>query len=216
MREKKSKLIVVATVALLAVASLAANCGDDRKQTAEPVAAAERNPRWAQPLERPGLPNLNKVSNALYRGAQPEPEGFVELQKMGIKTVVNLRSIHSDRDDMAKAGLEKGALGYEHIRMTAWNPEHEEIVRFIRIMADPANHPVFVHCQHGADRTGLQCAVYRVAIQGWSKREALREMTEGGYGFHRIWVNLPTWFEDLPIEKLARQAGIDRRREQAR
>jgi len=208
MREKKSKLIVVATVALLAVASLAANCGDDRKQTAEPVAAAERNPRWAQPLERPGLPNLNKVSNALYRGAQPEPEGFVELQKMGIKTVVNLRSIHSDRDDMAKAGLEKGALGYEHIRMTAWNPEHEEIVRFIRIMADPANHPVFVHCQHGADRTGTVVAAYRTVIQGWTREAALEEMTQGGFGFHTIWVNLPEYVLKLDIDRIKRDAGL--------
>jgi hypothetical protein len=50
--------------------------------------------------------------------------------------------------------------------------------------------------------------VYRVAVQGWSKEEALREMTQGGYGFHDIWVNLVPWFKKLDIKAVKQKAGI--------
>ncbi|GAF98053.1 unnamed protein product, partial [marine sediment metagenome] len=35
---------------------------------------------WATAIERPGLPNFHKVSDSLYRGAQPTAEGFRELK----------------------------------------------------------------------------------------------------------------------------------------
>ena len=47
--------------------------------------------KWAERIELPGLPNLHKVSDDLYRGAQPTAEGMRQLKKIGIKTVVNLR-----------------------------------------------------------------------------------------------------------------------------
>ena len=125
----------------------------------------QRPANWATPLQgKPGLPNFHQVSDTLYRGAQPEEEGFAELKKMGIKTVVNLRTFHSDRDECAEAGLD-----YIKINMQAWEGETEEIVDFLKIVTDPEKQPVFVHCQHGADWTGTVCAFYRMAIEGWSK-----------------------------------------------
>ena len=94
---------------------------------------------------------------------------------MGIKTIINLRSFHSDRDEIGQA-----ALAYEHIYMKAWHPEEKEVVRLLKIVTDPKRTPVLVHCQHGADRTGTMVAVYRIAVQGWSKAEAIRELTQGG------------------------------------
>lgn len=53
------------------------------------------------------------------------------------------------------------------------------------------------------------CAVYRIAVQGWTKEAAIREMRQGGYGFHRIWGNLPNWIESLDIESVKKEAGIE-------
>jgi hypothetical protein len=92
--------------------------------------------------------------------------------------------------------------------MKAWHPEEKEAVRFLQIVTNPRRTPVLVHCQHGADRTGTLVALYRVAVQGWSKEEALREMTEGGFGYHEVWVNLPPWFRDLDIEEIKGRAGL--------
>jgi len=164
---------------------------------------SDRPAVWAQPIDRPGLPNLHRVSDTLYRSAQPTAEGMRQLKAMGVETVINLRSFHSDRDEIGDTGL-----GYEHLYMKAWHPEEEDAVRFLQIVTNPRNTPVLVHCQHGADRTGTMVALYRVAVQGWSKEEALREMTEGGFGFHEVWVNLPPWFRDLDIDAVKRRAGL--------
>jgi protein tyrosine/serine phosphatase len=57
--------------------------------------------------------------------------------------------------------------------MTSWYPEEEEMIKVLQILMDPNRTPVFVHCQHGADRTGLICAAYRLVICGWTKEEAI-------------------------------------------
>src|SRR5256885_1649694 len=52
----------------------------------------------------PGVPNFARVSDVLYRGAQPTHEGFLELKKLGVRTVVSLRQMHSDRDMLSGTG----------------------------------------------------------------------------------------------------------------
>ncbi|MBN2210712.1 MAG: dual specificity protein phosphatase family protein, partial [Sedimentisphaerales bacterium] len=84
----------------------------------------------------------------------------------------------------------------------------KEVVRFLEIVSDPERQPVLVHCQHGADRTGTMCAMYRIVIEGWPKEEALREMTLGGFGFHEVWDNLPDWINELDIESIKAKAGL--------
>ncbi|MBW2527856.1 MAG: tyrosine-protein phosphatase [Deltaproteobacteria bacterium] len=140
----------------------------------------------------------------LYRGAQPTAAGMAELSRLGVRTVVNLRKLSSDRDLMGALPLD-----YEHLGMTAWDPDDEEVVAFLKIATDPARQPVFVHCKHGADRTGLVVAVYRVVVEGWSKQAAIREMTDGGYGFHSIWQNLVRYLEKLDVERIRQEAGLE-------
>ena len=163
----------------------------------------DRPPHWAKPMEVKGLPNLHKISDTFYRSAQPSSEGMKSVREMGIETIVNLRSFHSDRDEIGETGL-----AYEHISMKAWHPEEEDAVRFLQIVTNPKRSPVLVHCQHGADRTGTMCALYRIAVDGWSKEEALKEMTQGGFGFHGIWGNLIRWINGVDIEEIKKRAGI--------
>lgn len=184
------KLLVTAMLVIMRVSLLHA-------------ADTNRPATWAVAIKTNGLSNFYKISERLYRSAQPTAQGMRTLKELGIKTVLNLRSFHSDRRKLGNA-----ALTYEHIYMKAWHPEEEEIVRFLRLVTNETNGPVLVHCQHGADRTGTMCAVYRVAVQGWTKEEALKEMKDGGYNFHSVWRNLPTWFNKLDIEKIRKAAGI--------
>ena len=125
------------------------------------------------------------------------------LKAVGIETVINLRSFHSDRDKIGNI-----ALACESISMKAWHAEEEDAVKFLKIVTNPKRGPFLVHCQHGADRTGTMCVLYRVAVQGWSKEEALKEMVEGGFGFHGIWKNLIQWIDGLDVERIKRRAGI--------
>ncbi len=170
--------------------------------SAEPT--EDRPESWAQRVHVEGAPNLFQVSDSLYRSAQPTAEGMRNLKDLGVVTVVNLRSFHSDRDEIGTT-----ALAYEHIYMKAWHPEHKEIIRFLQIVTDAKRAPVLVHCQHGADRTGTMTAVYRIAVQGWTKEEAIKEMINGGFGFHTIWKNLPDWIRDLDVDSIRNEAGIE-------
>lgn len=160
--------------------------------------------RWAQSVTIGGVPNLFQVNDSLYRSAQPTAEGMRRLKERGVTTIVNLRSFSSDRDEIGGTGL-----AYEHIYMKAWHPEHHEAVRFLQIATDPKRTPVLVHCQHGADRTGAMVALYRVAVEGWCKEDAIREMTDPRHGFNPIWVNLPEWIRELDVDAIREEAGIE-------
>jgi len=158
----------------------------------------ERPKNWAVPLELEGVPNFYRVTDQLYRSAQPTEEGMKNLTKYGFETIISLRSLHSDREIIGVTGL-----GYERIIMQAWNLEEKDILRFLQLVTNPKRHPVLVHCQHGADRTGTVVAVYRIVVQDWEPQEAIREMKEGGYGYHTIWNTfVDRFFDKLETTKL--------------
>ncbi len=90
--------------------------------------------------------------------------------------------------------------------MKSWHAENEDAVSFLKIVTDPKRTPVLIHCQHGADRTGTQCARSNPdGGSGWTKEEAVKEMTEGGFGFHEVWANLPEWIKNLDVEKIEKR-----------
>ena len=94
------------------------------------------------------------------------------------------------------------------ISVQSWSAEEEEVVDFLRVVTAKERQPVFVHCLHGADRTGMMMAIYRMVVQGWSKDEAIEEMTQGGYGFHSIWTNLVDYVRRVEVERLRAKAGL--------
>ncbi len=153
----------------------------------------------AEPAGPPGLPNLARVSPTLWRGAQPEKAGLAALPGLGVKTVINLRSAHSDRTMLAGTGLR-----YEELPLEADAVRVEDVIRFLRLATAPESGTVFVHCKHGADRTGVMVAAYRVVVQGWTKDDALREMTDGGFGFHALYTNLVRLIRELDVESVRR------------
>jgi len=165
------------------------------------------SPVWATPLNvNQGLPNLNRINSVLYRSAQPTKEGFEFLSHQPrlypsdqpIKTVVSLRAFHEDRAVMPN----QSPLRLEQIRFKTWHPEHEDIIKFLRIATTPALQPILVHCQHGSDRTGTMIAIYRIVVEGWTKEQAKEEMVHGNFGFHPIWQNLLHFIDDLDVDAL--------------
>lgn len=191
-------------LALLAIALPAPLLWSVEGAIAEERATRSRPAAWAVPIERSGLPNLHQVSPMLYRGAQPTKTGYAELKELGVRTVVNLRTFHADA-----AACRKHNLAYRHISMQAWEAEEEEVLKFLRVATDPGQGPVFVHCQHGADRTGMMVAIYRMVVQGWTREEAIREMTDGGFGFHSVWQNLVRYLQNVDTESLKRKLQED-------
>ena len=166
------------------------------------AASAAESLKWTVKItDQPGLANFHRVTPNLYRGRQPTAEGLRSAEKLGVKTVVDLRVFHSDADEAAGTKLR-----LERISFKTWHPEDDDVVRFLKIVTARKCQPVFVHCQHGSDRTGTMIAIYRIAVQGWTKREAIDEMTKGGFGFHPMWKNLIAYVENVDVESLKRRA----------
>jgi protein tyrosine/serine phosphatase len=162
-----------------------------------------RPANWAKPLNHPGLSNFYQVTTNLYRGAQPSAEGMKELKAMGVKTVLNLRSFHSDHGLVSS-----GEMKLARLHMKPWHAEDEDVVAFLKIASNTDNLPLFVHCQRGADRTGMICAMYRVVICGWTKETAIQEMREGGFHFNPGWQDLVDYINKVDVEALKKRAGI--------
>jgi protein tyrosine/serine phosphatase len=166
-------------------------------------AISTRSLTWAVKVDKPGLLNFYQVSTNFYRGAQPSTQGIAELRAIGIKTVLNLRSFHSDNNLLAGSGFKQARL-----HMKPWHAEDEDVVEFLKVVTNTNNLPVFVHCLHGSDRTGMVCAMYRVVVCGWTKEAAIEEMKQGGFNFNRNWKNLVRYIEQADVEKLKRRAGL--------
>ncbi len=150
------------------------------------------------------VPNFQKVSDDLYRSGQPTPQGLKDLKSLGIRTVVNLRSFHSNAQETRKTGLD-----YEQIRIKGWYPKEKQVIKFLRLVTDNRKTPVLVHCQYGRHRTASICGVYRIAVQGWTPERALAEMIEAEYGFHRMLDgNAVHWINKLNMPKIKRKAAI--------
>ncbi|MFO0547168.1 MAG: tyrosine-protein phosphatase [Polyangiaceae bacterium] len=161
------------------------------------AAAAARDPRWAHYTPEEGVPNLYKVSDGLYRSGQPNAEGFQNLAKLGVKTVVNLRATHSDAGKIGSTPLE-----YVSLPTVVWEADEGALLAFLRVASDPTKRPVVVHCTYGADRTGAAVALYRMVVEGWSREDAIREMVDGGFGFHETWQNLIEFIETVDVVAL--------------
>ena len=164
---------------------------------------SSRPGEWATPISDAGIENLYRVESDLFRSAVPTSTGFQKLSQMGVKSVLDLRGGDGDKKEMAG-----GSLKLFHVPMSAWGLQNKHVLQALRIVADPQNRPLLIHCQHGADRTGAIVALYRVVVQGWSKKMAIREMNEGGYHHNSFFRNLDQYVLAADVAVLRKQLGI--------
>ena len=142
---------------------------------------AERNASVLDALSNIHIENFGRVSPSYYRGAEPRGNDYADLAALGVKTVVDLRGRDADSD--AKVTVERTGMKYVQIPMTTREtPSASKIQEFLRIVTDPANQPVYVHCVGGRHRTGVMTAVYRMTQDGWTADQAFKEMKEYDFG----------------------------------
>ncbi len=122
------------------------------------------------------IKNFGRVNENFYRGAQPGPEEFAELKRLGIKTVIDLRK---DKKKDAAGWVSQQGMRYVNIPLKASQPATaEETEQFLKLVNDPENWPVYVHCKGGRHRTGALIAVYRITRDGWTADQAFKEMLD--------------------------------------
>lgn len=155
---------------LVVIVCMAAGCATQPPRDVDESGHDSHGGLWPRD-DVSGLPNFAQVTPGLYRGAQPTEAGFRVLHdELGVRTVINLCA--SDDQSLFKAG----AFRYVHIPMQAWNIKGGQVRTALDAIQDPANQPVYIHCQRGADRTGCVVGAYRIAVEGWSAKAAKMEL----------------------------------------
>lgn len=175
-----------------------------------PMRVAARPRDWAQPVlpARTGLPNLYQVTPLLFRAAQPESAGFAQMLQLGIRSALSLRQTVDDRALAQGSGVAVMRVPMK-ARHVGENHGERVVLAMRALRGAMQDGPVLVHCHHGADRTGVICALWRILYQGWSRAEAADELINGGFGFHRIWANIPRYLATVDVVSL--RARIERR-----
>ncbi|MBW3499340.1 MULTISPECIES: dual specificity protein phosphatase family protein [Janthinobacterium] len=184
------------TLPYLLLLSLALAAGSAGAQAPLPP---ERNAEWATPL--PQVSNLHQVTPVLYRSAKLDSSDVAQLQALGVKTVISLRSFHSDTQVLEGSGIRA-----VRIPINTWAIRDKHVVETMRsIRAAEQQGPVLLHCLHGADRTGMMAAMYRMLYQGWPREKAIDELKNGGYGYHAVWKNIESYLKRVDVAALRAQ-----------
>jgi tyrosine-protein phosphatase SIW14 len=126
--------------------------------------------------------NFGQVSPTYYRGGELNGEEALDLAKLGVKMVIDLRS-DADYDASEAQFVDAAGIGYTRMPMTTRKaPTAEQVATFLKLVTDPANQPVYVHCVEGRHRTGVMTAVYRMTVDNWTAERAFDEMKRYKFG----------------------------------
>ena len=120
------------------------------------------------------IDNFGVINDKSYRGAQPDPADFTALAKLGVKLVIDLQK---DGEHAEQGLVERAGMKFVRIPMTTSDrPADAAVDQFLKLVIDPANQPVYVHCAGGRHRTGVMTAVYRMTQDNWTADQAYGEM----------------------------------------
>lgn len=134
-----------------------------------------------------GVGNFQKVSDHVYRGAQPTEEGFKNLAKLGIRTVIDLQQVGDTRAVNEVKWVKAAGMEYISVPMHGMEtPSDESVAKVLALLEDSKTGPIFVHCHRGADRTGGIIACYRIQHEGWDNAKALAEARRMGMSWFQV------------------------------
>jgi len=153
------------------------------------------------------IDNFGRINDHYYRGAQPEGRDYADLASLGVKTLINLTSDDADENEQAMAEL--AGMNYFQIPMTTHQaPTAEQLAKFLALVNDPANQPVYVHCVGGRHRTGVMTAAYRIAQDGWTNDQAYQEMKKYKFGSDFLHPEFKTFVHDYRAPAAAAPVAV--------
>ena len=146
--------------------------------------------------------NFYQISSDVFRSEQPSIDLIPSLEAHQINTIINLRA----RNEDAKV-LKDQPFNLVHIPINTWAINRKDLLEAMRVIqtAKQQNQKILVHCYHGSDRTGATIAMYRIIFEHWAIEDAVKEMKQGGYGYHIIWKNIDHLFTPENVEWIQQQ-----------
>lgn len=159
-----------------------------RRRGANTAHSLASDPLTAKFASLSHIPNFIAVTPRILRGGQPTDLDLVKMKAAGVTAIINLRNeeVLVKREEQRAKAL---GMKFYNIPMDVFNkPTPSTIKKFFSVIDNSNNHPVYVHCLHGQDRTGTMMALFRIERQGWSANQAYTEMVSCGFrpGFSRL------------------------------
>ncbi|MCI0665963.1 MAG: tyrosine-protein phosphatase [Acidobacteria bacterium] len=155
-----------------------------------------------------GVENFGQVTDFFFRGAQPKGEEYHKLAALGIKTIIDLRN---DPKEYARELSERAGMRYINLPLNDKAlPSPDAPAKFLELINNRGNWPVYVHCAGGRHRTGAMAAVFRMSVQGWDINRAYQEMKD--YDFYTRWGHKPIkqfvfdYYRKLSVSRLINPA----------
>src|SRR5690242_19312392 len=134
---------------------------------------------WLGGLQLTG--NIHEVEpGALYRSAQLGRGALSDvIRDYHIRSVINLRGINPEAPWYSGELAVIRALGVTHydFPMSANDMVAPEMMARLAALLRDAPKPVLIHCQSGADRSGLAAALYEYAIAARPAEEAEAQLS---------------------------------------
>lgn len=145
------------------------------------------------------LINFNVIiPDKVFRGGQPSRDGFSYLKSLGVKTLVQLNYPEEGMQDVPDFKCVDVSMPPKDFWQFFGKPDLVDAVAALDALTDEANWPVYVHCLHGEDRTGMIAAMFRVRKQDWSPDDARVEWQRLA-GHPPLPDLLATWHEFLAL-----------------
>ena len=124
--------------------------------------------------EVPGIRNFTQVDATTACGGATSPEAITELKRRGFTSIINFRT-ESEDGATVEAGIQAAlAADLKYFHMPFRTPTKETTDEFLKVVSDPANQPVFIHCG-SANRVGGMWLIKRVKLDGWDVEAATAE-----------------------------------------
>lgn len=120
--------------------------------------------------------NFNTVIDGeFYRSGQITAQQLDDyVERYGIKTIVNLRGVNAGTSWYDKELAESYRLNVNHIDFGLSARRELSVERATDLIAvlRSAPKPILVHCEGGADRSGLASALYLAIVKNWKSEVA--------------------------------------------
>ena len=97
---------------------------------------------------REGVPNFGKVSDGLFRGAQPDASAITNLHRLGIKSIINLRMPKESWEPEETIARSQG-IQYTNFPMHGFGGPTDQEIRAVLSLIQSLPAPVFVTATPG-------------------------------------------------------------------
>lgn len=124
------------------------------------------------------FPNRHKVSDKVWRAAQPLPHQIAFAKRHGIRTIVNLRGkTHPATYAFEQKACAQAGIKLIDFRVKSRNAPTLEELQGARQLFETAEYPILMHCKSGADRVGLMSVLYRHLQDRVPMEEAVKQLS---------------------------------------